>query len=69
MLFRKDVEKYCEICAHSGQSGSDQLLCPKKGFVSPDDHCRHFRYDPLKRTPSRSKAKDFSQFTEEDFKL
>lgn len=69
MLFRKDVEKVCACCAHSGQSGDEQLLCTKKGFVGPDDHCRHFRYDPLKRTPKRNKAKDFSQFTEEDFSL
>ncbi len=69
MLFRKDIEKICAYCVKSGQSGNDTLLCPKKGFVSPDDHCRHFRYDPLKRTPSRRKPVDFSQYKEEDFSL
>lgn len=69
MLFRKKVEKDCTYCVHSGQSGGDKLLCPKKGFVSSGDHCRHFRYDPLKRSPKRIKAKNFSQFSEEDFFL
>ena len=69
MLFRKNVEKACAYCANSGQSGADALLCPKKGFVSPDGHCRHFRYDPLKRVPKRGRVKDFSQFKDEDFPL
>ena len=69
MLFRKKVDKYCACCVHSGQSGNGGLICSKKGFVSPDDSCRRFRYDPLKRNPSRSAVKDFSQFTEEDFSL
>lgn len=69
MLFRKDIEKICAYCARSGQTDSETLLCPKRGFVSPDNHCRHFRYDPLKRKPSRSKLVDFGQFKEEDFKL
>ncbi|MBO4418306.1 MAG: hypothetical protein J5789_00540 [Oscillospiraceae bacterium] len=69
MLFRKDIEKTCACCVRSGQSGGENLICPKKGFVSPEGHCWRFRYDPLKRTPKRSLAKDFSQFTEEDFSL
>lgn len=69
MLFRKNVAKFCSYCAHSGQSGNEMLLCTKKGFVAPEGKCWRFRYDPLKRTPARYKAKDFSQFHEEDFRL
>ena len=69
MLFRKNVSKFCAYCVHCGQAGNDQMLCAKRGFVSPEDHCWRFRYDPLKRTPSRYKAKDMTQFKEEDFSL
>lgn len=69
MLFRKNVAKFCSYCVHAGQASNGQMLCAKKGFVSPDHKCFRFRYDPLKRTPARYKAKDFSQFSEEDFRL
>ena len=69
MLFRKNVAKFCAYCAHAGRSDSDRLLCARKGFVSPDGKCWRFRYDPLKRTPGRCKAKDYSSFREEDFRL
>lgn len=69
MLFRKNVVKKCAYCAHAGQANDGKLLCPKRGFVSADGSCRRFRYDPLKRTPKKQKAKDFTAFTEEDFRL
>lgn len=69
MLFRKNVAKFCSYCKHAGQTDHDQMLCTKKGFVSPDGKCWRFRYDPLKRTPARYKAKDFSEFREENFRL
>lgn len=69
MLFRKNVAKFCSYCVHAGQTTGEHLLCTKKGFTSPDAHCWRFRYDPLKRTPARYQAKDFTKFSEEDFKL
>ena len=69
MLFRKEIEKMCCYCKHAGQTGGEYLLCSKKGFVCPDGGCLRFRYDPLKRVPVRSQAKDFSQFEETDFSL
>lgn len=69
MLFRKNVAKFCAYCKHSGQASNGQMLCKKKGFVNTDDKCWRFRYDPLKRTPSRYQAKDFSQFDDRDFSL
>ncbi|MGM9651387.1 MAG: hypothetical protein ACI3VX_05575 [Faecousia sp.] len=67
MLFRKHVAKFCAYCAHAGKVDDEQMLCRKYGFVSCGHKCRHFRYDPLKRTPPRLSAKDFSQFDEQDF--
>ena len=69
MLFRKNVAKFCSYCVHAGQTNGEQMLCAKKGFTSPDGRCWRFRYDPLKREPARYKTKDFSKFSEEDFKL
>lgn len=69
MLFRKNVAKFCTYCKHAGQVGEDRMLCRKKGFVNGSDHCRAFRYDPLKRTPPRATAKDFSEFESTDFSL
>ncbi|MBR4701723.1 MAG: hypothetical protein IKP19_08545 [Oscillospiraceae bacterium] len=69
MLFRKNVAKFCAYCVHAGQANNGQMLCRKKGFVNSDSKCWRFRYDPLKRTPSRYQAKDFSQFDDRDFSL
>ena len=69
MLFRKNVAKFCAYCAHAGQADQEQMLCKKKGFVPCDYHCWRFRYDPLKRKPSRYNVKDFSQFDDVDFSL
>ena len=44
-------------------------MCLKKGVMSAADHCRAFRYDPLKRVPPRPNAPDFSRLREEDFVL
>ena len=40
---------------------SEKILCPKRGLVSPGEHCRSFRYDPLKRVPPVPAAPDFSR--------
>ena len=68
MLFRKHIARQCAYCVYSGQAG-EELLCRKKGFVEQDSACFRFRYDPLKRTPSRYQTKDFSRFDREDFSL
>jgi hypothetical protein len=69
MLFRKNVAKNCSYCSHAGQASNGKMLCTKRGFVPEDGKCWRFRYDPLKRTPSTYKTKDFSSFSEEDFTL
>lgn len=63
-----NVEPKCEYCKF-GIEGADKksILCPKKGVLDKDDHCKKFEYDPLKRVPR--KAPTLMEFSEEDFEL
>ena len=47
-----ETERLCRFCEWaSALHGEDQMLCRKRGVVSPLYVCRAFRYDPLKRDP------------------
>jgi hypothetical protein len=37
--------------------------------VDSSDHCRHFRYDPLRRVPPRPASLDPKAHSPEDFSL
>ena len=55
-LLRKNIEPRCTYCAHgSPLADGERIACRKRGVVNGTDHCRSFRYDPLRRThrPSR----------------
>lgn len=69
MLFRKKVEKACRFCVHCRVLDEKYVACGKKGYRKLDDKCRHFTYDPLKRTPTKPKAQDFSKYDEYDYSL
>ncbi len=69
MLFQKSIDPRCAYCAKGSFLEKDDILCPKKGVVSAGDHCRHFRYDPLKRVPPAPAVVDFSKLKDEDFVL
>ena len=56
MLFQKDIEPRCTYCSRGTRLDEEKILCPKRGLVSPGEHCRSFRYDPLKRVPPRPAA-------------
>lgn len=58
-LFGNEVEANCAYCAHA--SGKDCVLGSK------DRPCGHFRYDPLKRTPSVSPV--LKHYDPDEFKL
>ena len=49
MLFRKDIDPRCSYCAKGCRISENEILCKKKGIVSPEYHCHAFRYDPLLR--------------------
>ena len=69
MLFQKDIEPRCTYCSRGTQLDEEKILCPKRGLLSPGEHCRSFRYDPLKRVPPGPAAPDFSRLRDEDFSL
>ena len=69
MLFQKDIEPRCTYCSRGTQLDEEKILCPKRGLVSPGEHCRSFRYDPLKRVPPVPAAPDCSRLRDEDFSL
>ena len=69
MLFQKSIEPRCAYCTRSAPLDEENLLCAKKGVVSPGSRCRAFQYDPFKRVPPRPVAPDFSKLKDEDFKL
>lgn len=55
MLFRKKIDRYCIYCQFAGKIDEDSVICRFCGVVPAAHHCRRFRYDPLKRVPSRPK--------------
>lgn len=67
MLFSEDIRKTCALCEYAVPIDEDTVLCRKKGPMGAEDTCRKFKYDALKRTPSRPAG--LREFTEEDFKL
>ena len=69
MLFRKDIDPLCAYCQRGNELYEDRVLCPKKGVVSPSDHCRSFQYDPLRRKPPEMAQLDFSKLSQKDFNL
>jgi hypothetical protein len=68
MIFGKDIDKRCELCAYAVTiSGSDSLLCRKKGAVTASYKCGRFQYDPLKKVPLPAPVP--AAFEPSDFKL
>lgn len=69
MLFSKKIEPNCLYCRHGSKISDEEVICIKKGVHSSGAHCRQFKYDPLKRQPSRPINLKTSNLSEEDFKL
>ena len=62
-LLRKDIEPRCTYCAHgSPLADGKRIACRKRGVMDAADHCRSFRYDPLRRVLRE-------KFTNADFSL
>lgn len=57
MLFRKKIDRYCTYCQFAGKIDGESMVCQFCGVVPSDHHCRRFRYDPLRRIPSRPAVK------------
>lgn len=68
-LLRKDIEPRCAYCALGTPLADGQrMTCRRRGVVDSGDHCRAFRYDPLRRTPPKP-AVLRGHFTDADFSL
>lgn len=67
-LYGKGIIPACAYCA-KGSVTTDKkfILCLKKGIVTPDYHCRRFKYDPLLRIPKI--PPELEKFTAEDFSI
>lgn len=69
MLFRKNIDPRCDYCQHGQALNEDEVVCVKKGVMCVDSHCRHFRYDAMKRVPPRPVGLQLDKLKEEDFSL
>ena len=67
--FRKDIEPRCAYCAHGSAVNEREVACSRRGVVDGSDHCRQFRYDPLRRVPLRPASLDPKAHSPEDFSL
>ncbi len=67
-FFRADIRPACKYCRFCVLGSSEPMLCKKRGPVEPEQSCRRFCYDPVKRVPSGSPALE-NNFTAEDFLL
>ena len=68
-LFQKKIDPRCAYCQRGQQINEREVACVKKGIVKAEDHCRAFKYDPMKRVPPRPVSLDMGRLKEEDFTL
>ena len=67
-LFDPDREPKCKYCEFGTETTNGvRVLCLKSGLHDPDDFCRKFRYDPLKRVPDPHPPEQV--FTADEFKV
>lgn len=69
-LFDKNMPKRCEYCRHSEVlPGREDMLCLYAGVTMPEESCRHFVYDPLRRVPEPPQTYTAQDHSEEEFRL
>ena len=67
-LYGNTVSPTCRLCVHGRLTKDKQVvLCLHRGVTAPDDRCRKFCYDPLRRVPFRNPQ--IETFSKEDFSL
>lgn len=65
----EDYPKACGFCERGSLSfDGTAILCCRKGIMDPEDCCRRFVYDPLKRIPKRLSLPS-DDYCPEDFTL
>ena len=68
-LFRKNIEPRCAYCARGARIDDGHVACVKRGVVADTDKWPAFRYDPLRRMPSRPAELNTSRLSPEDFQV
>ena len=68
MLFEEKIDPRCVYCGRGKPLEDGQIICPKRGVVSPGSSCGAFKYDPLKRVPPRPCAPKIA-LSDADFEL
>ena len=64
----KDQIKRCDTCLYADKAQDNRsILCKKKGLKEPDDFCKKYKYDPLKRVPLKLVID--TDYSPEDFML
>lgn len=67
-LFGNHVEPACRHCRFSRETADGRMmLCQHQGVVAPYYSCRKYRYDPLRRVPSRQAV--LPEYDKSDFEL
>lgn len=67
-LFGNFIEPACGYCSHGKPSNEgDKIFCPKMGVTPPHFHCKKYRYDPLRRVPTRQQS--LPSYDQSDFEL
>lgn len=69
MLFNKKIEPSCSYCAKGVRLDDEQVACKRCGIVSSGSQCSRFKYDPLKRMPSKPVSLNTDRYSEQDFVL
>jgi hypothetical protein len=68
-LFQEKIDPRCVYCAKGAPLDEGQILCAKRGVVSPEGSCAAFQYDPFKRVPPKPVKLDTSKLKDQDFRL
>ena len=68
-LFRKNIEPRCAYCARGARIDDGHVACVTRGVVADTDKGPAFRYDPLRRMPSRPAELNTSRLSPEDFQV
>lgn len=56
-----EITKSCGLCENGRLSADGSILCIKCGVMDPDDVCKKFSYDPLKREPKLPPKQHFDK--------
>ena len=65
MKNKLDIVKVCAQCEYAtpiiDKNHTGLYMCSKKGFKNEMDHCIHFKYNILSRTPHRKKLVEIEE--------